>query len=164
MIRQPLALIWAMDPAGLIGKDGGLPWRIREDLQHFKRTTLGHTIIMGRRTWESLGKVLPGRRNLVVSSSGTLKVPGGRVVHSLDEALAFAAAVSDELPFVIGGVMLYAEALERATRLFLTEVHERHEGDTWFPRWDRSEWREVARAPGVQVDFVELERAAEAAS
>ncbi|MDB4942442.1 MAG: Dihydrofolate reductase [Labilithrix sp.] len=158
--RLPLSLVVAMADDRAIGKDGQVPWRIPEDLRFFKNVTMGHAIVMGRKTWDEVGRPLPGRRNLVVSRTPGLRLEGAEVFGSLEEAV-MAARASDPEPFVIGGSHLYAAALPIATRLYLTEVHRTVEGaDTFFPPFDRSEWREVERraAETEGVEFVTLER------
>ena len=152
-----LTIIAAVARNGVIGRDGDLPWRLPEDLRHFKRTTSGHPIIMGRATWESIGRPLPRRQNVVVTRQHGYSAPGCSVVHSLDEALALAWA-EDAEPFVIGGAGLYAAALPLASRLVITEVHREVEGDTWFPPFDRAQFREVDRRAGDGVSFVTWER------
>ena len=152
-----LTIIAAVARNGVIGRDGDLPWRLPEDLRHFKRTTSGHPIIMGRATWESIGRPLPRRHNVVVTRQHGYSAPGCSVVHSLDEALALAWA-EDAEPFVIGGAGLYAAALPLASRLVITEVHREVEGDTWFPPFDRAQFREVDRRAGDGVSFVTWER------
>lgn len=143
-MRAPrLTLIAAVARNGVIGRDGGIPWRIPGDLPRFKRITMGHPVIMGRRTWESLGRPLPGRRNLVISRAPDLALPGAEVYPSLRAALD-ACAGSAEV-FVIGGTDAYREALPLAQRLLLTEIDADIEGDAYFPPFDRSHWREVAR-------------------
>jgi dihydrofolate reductase len=147
----PLALIAAVARNGVIGKDGALPWHVSEDLKHFKKTTDGHAIIMGRNTHDSIGRPLPKRRNIVVTrQTGTL-FPGCEAAHSLDEALTLARA-TDTCPFIIGGASLYEEALPLATELHLTTIDEDVEGDTYFPE-DLSEFEEVesrkGQTPGV---------------
>ncbi|MGB5809152.1 MAG: dihydrofolate reductase [Polyangiales bacterium] len=127
----PLALIVAVSRNGVIGRDGALPWHVPEDLKHFKRTTSGHAIIMGRKTFESIGRPLPSRRNIVVSTTVSA-FDGCEAVESLDEAIAL-ARTSDELPFVIGGARLYEEALPLVTEIHLTHIDEDIEGDTHFP-------------------------------
>ncbi|MBL8921956.1 MAG: dihydrofolate reductase [Myxococcaceae bacterium] len=158
MTRQPLGLVVAVARRGAIGKNNALPWRIPEDLRHFKAVTLHHAVIMGRATWESLGKPLVERRNIVVSRT-LREAPGAEVAPSLDAALAL-ARTSDPLPMIIGGARLYAEALPLATRLFLTQIDRDVEADTFFPPWEPSEWREVKREQGQtpEVLFLELER------
>jgi dihydrofolate reductase len=142
-----ISLVVAMDRNGVIGRDNRLPWRLPDELAHFKRVTLGRPIVMGRRTWESLGKALPGRKNIVVSRQHSLAAPGAEVVHSLEEA--WRAAGGAEEACVIGGTMLFAETLPAADVIHLTQVEAEVEGDTWFPPFDRSQWveREVARHP-----------------
>lgn len=155
--RAPLALVVAMARGGVIGKDGDLPWRISEDMRHFKRVTMGHAIIMGRKTHASIGRPLPGRRNIVVSrSAGAFE--GCESATSLEEAIAM-ARTSDGEPRVIGGATIYEQALPLATRIFLTEIQRQFEGDTFF-RFDRAGWREVERREGETdgVEFVVLER------
>ena len=142
---------------GVIGRDGDLPWRLPEDMAHFRRTTLGHAVIMGRKTWESLPKPLAGRHNIVVSRQADYAAPGADVVGSLEAARALVAP-SDDLPFVIGGASLYAQALPNATVVHWTEVDAEPEGDTHFPAWDRRGWVEVDRRPGPGCAFVTLGR------
>jgi dihydrofolate reductase len=150
-------LVAAVAANGIIGAAGGLPWHLPEDLRHFKRLTLGHPVIMGRRTWESLGRALPGRENIVVTARPGYDAPGASVAGSLEAALALCAA--EALAFVIGGSRLFAEALPIAAGLVLTEIHQDFPGDTWFPEYDRSRWRETQReahtaANGLRFDFV----------
>ncbi len=157
---KPLAIVVAVAEGGVIGVDGGLPWKLPEDLRHFKNVTMGHVMIMGRRTWESIGRALPGRTTFVVSRSSALVVPEGvQVFSSFDAALEAAWAIDPE-PRVVGGAAIYAEALPRTTRLYWTEVKQRLSGDTFFPPFDRSAFREVERRPGETdgVEFVTLER------
>jgi dihydrofolate reductase len=134
---------------GVIGRDNSLPWHLPEDLRYFKRTTLGKPIIMGRKTFESIGRPLPGRPNIVVSRSVDLTASGVTVVDSLALALAngqaLAAASGAEELVVIGGAQIYAAALPLASRLYVTEVHAMVEGDTWFPPLDPAHWQEIAR-------------------
>jgi dihydrofolate reductase len=157
--RLPLALVVAVADNGVMGKDGTLPWRIPEDMRHFKKTTMGHAIIMGRRTFEEVNKPLPGRRNIVVSRMAGLTIEGCEVVSSVEAAIALARTTDPE-PHVIGGAGIYAAALPLATKIYLTEVHGTYEGDTFFPSFDRSEWRETERRTGETegVEFVTLER------
>jgi dihydrofolate reductase len=136
--------VCALDRERAIGRDGGLPWHLPDDLKRFKALTLGHPMLMGRRTAESLGRALPKRRNLVLTRSGRVPFEGMEAVASLDEALALAAG--DTL-MVIGGGEVFALALPRAQRLHLTYVDTVVTGaDAWFPEFDVSEWREIARA------------------
>jgi dihydrofolate reductase len=142
----PLALIVAAARNGVIGKDGGLPWHLPEDLKHFKRTTTGHAIIMGRKTHESVGRPLPKRRNIVVTRQPGAQFPGCETANGLDEAIALARA-TDECPFIIGGASLYLAALPLATELHVTTIDEDVEGDTHFLE-DLSEFVEVDRRDG----------------
>ena len=159
-------LLAAVAANGVIGVDGRLPWHLPEDLKHFKRLTLGHPVIMGRKTWESLGKALPGRENIVVSGQPGYQAPGAAVASSLGGALALCAG--EPVAFVIGGERLFAESLPFAAGLVLTEIDRDYDGDTWFPPFDRSQWRETQREAhtaedGVRFDFVLYEKAAPAA-
>ena len=136
-----LELVAALAANGVIGREGQLPWHLPDDLRHFKHLTLGHAIIRGRRTHESLGKALPGRQNIVVSQT-LAAAPHAEVelARSLDEAVVLAAK-SPPPAFVIGGAVLYAAALPRVQVMHLTELEAAVEGDTLFPRFDRSQWR-----------------------
>jgi len=135
------SLIVARAANGIIGKDNGMPWHLPADLAHFKRTTMGRPVIMGRRTWESIGRPLPGRRNVVVTRNTGFLAPGAEVVGSLEDAWRVLAD-ADEV-FVIGGGQLYAETLPGADRVYVTEIGKAIEGDTRFPDLDPSEWRET---------------------
>ena len=156
-----LFLIAAVAQNGVIGAYGKLPWRLPEDLTHFKALTLGHPVIMGRRTWESLKASLPGRENIVVTRIPGYEAPGASVAASLEGALAL--CTGEPVVFVIGGAELYAAALPLADALVLTEIQRDYEGDVRFPAWDRSAWRESQRKPhtatdGTRFDFVLYER------
>ena len=153
----PLALVVAIGDGGVIGKNGELPWRLSEDMRHFKATTMGHAIIMGRKTHASIGRALAGRRNIVISRTAD-GFDGCEVARSLEEAIAL-ARTTDEEPRIIGGAQIYEEALPLVTRIFLTEVHRKLEGDAFF-HLDRSGWRETSRRAGESegVEFVTLER------
>ena len=149
--QAPLALIVAVARNGVIGHEGGLPWHISEDLQHFKKTTSGHAIIMGRKTHDSIGRPLPKRRNIVVTRQADLELPGCERAKSLDEAITL-ARTTDPCPFIIGGASLYEEALPMVTELHVTRIDEDVEGDTYFPD-DLSAFEEVesrrGETPGV---------------
>lgn len=154
MSAAPLhvTLIAAVARNGVIGRDGALPWRIRQDMQHFKSLTAGCPVIMGRRTWDSLpprARPLPGRINIVVTRQAEWRADGAQAVASLDQALVQAATGSRDgsRVFVIGGAELYAQALPLADELELTEVHLDVEGDAWFPTWRRDDFAEVRREP-----------------
>ncbi len=158
-----LSIIVAIARNRVIGRGNRLPWHLPADLRHFKQTTMGHPIIMGRKTYESIGRPLPGRQNIVITRNRNFRAEGCLVVHSLQEALA---AVPDaEEVFIIGGASLYREALPLADRIYLTLVDAEVEGDTVFPELDASEWQEVRRetfAPDEKnpfgYAFVELVR------
>ena len=150
-------LVAAVASNGIIGKSGGMPWRLPEDLKHFKNLTLGHPVIMGRKTWEALGKALPGRENIVVTRQSGYEAPGAAVASSLDAALALCA--DEKVAFVIGGGELYTAALPVASGLVMTEIHRDYDGDARFPPYYRSLWRETQRerhvaADGTKFDFV----------
>ena len=139
-----ISLVVAMARNRVIGKDNALPWRLPADLAHFKRVTMGRPIVMGRRTYESIGKPLPGRKNIVVTRNRDFSAPGCTVVASLEEAWR-AAAGADEV-CVIGGTSLFVESLPLADVIHLTEVEAEVAGDTYFPPFDRAEWRETVVA------------------
>jgi dihydrofolate reductase len=157
--RAPLTIVVAVADNGAIGLRGQLPWRIPEDIKHFKATTMGHAIVMGRKTWDEVGRPLPGRRNIVVTRQAGRAFDGAETAASLDEAIALARR-TDDAPCVIGGSEIFAAALPIATKIVLTEVHRDVEADTFFPPFDRSEWRETSRRRGQteDVEFVTLER------
>lgn len=140
----------------VIGIDNRLPWRLPADLQHFKQLTLGHHILMGRKTWESLPGRLPGRPHVVISRDPAYRAEGAQVVHSLEAALA--ACGDDDEVFFIGGENLYRQALGLAGRLYLTEIQQDFAGDAHFPEFDRALWRESSRecheADGLAYHFV----------
>jgi len=158
-----VSLIAALAENRVIGRDNQLPWRISADLKHFKALTMGKPIVMGRKTWESIGRPLPGRENIVVTRDTAYQAEGCQVVHSIKRALDVAGGV-DEI-MIIGGAGLYQQTLERADRLYLTRVRAEVEGDTWFPEIDPQQWREVAceshpadESNEHDYDFVILER------
>ncbi|MCZ7591204.1 MAG: dihydrofolate reductase [Kiritimatiellae bacterium] len=154
-----VSIVVAIAANGVIGKGGQLPWYISEDLRFFKKVTMGKPIVMGRKTWESIGKPLPGRLNIVVTRQRDFSAPGAIVVHSLAAALEHVS--KEEEVAIIGGAQLYGETIPLADIIHLTEVNASYDGDTFFPKWERSEWREVSRedhagSPGYS--FVRLER------
>jgi dihydrofolate reductase len=159
--RTRVYLVAAVADNGVIGAHGKLPWHLPEDLKHFKQLTLGHPIIMGRRTWQSLGKPLPGRENIVVTRRPGYEATGASIASSVEGAVALCAGES--VAFVIGGAEIYAAALPLADGLVLTEIHKDYAGDTRFPQWDRGAWRVSQKethtgANGVRFDFVLYER------
>ena len=156
-----IALIAAVGENGVIGADGGMPWRLSSDLKRFKAITMGKPIVMGRKTFESIGKALPGRANVVITSLEGFDAPGIRVARSVDDALAVAreiakAAGVDEV-MIIGGAAVYNDTIDRADRLYITHVHAAPDGDTWFPAIDPTIWERVDALP---VDRDEKDSAA----
>ena len=137
-----LSLMVAMGKNRVIGANGAIPWRLPNELQLFKRVTMGHHIIMGRKTWESIGRLLPGRTTVIVTRQTDYAVPGAVVVNSLSSALAYCA--NDSEIFVVGGGELYREALPQADRLYLTVVDASPAGDTRMPDFSAAQWREVS--------------------
>ncbi len=162
-----VAFVVARATNGVIGRDGGLPWRIPADLAHFKRLTVGKPVLMGRRTFDSIGKPLPGRHNIVLTRTPGWSAPGVTVAPNLAEAIAAAGMDPRARPdalMVIGGAAVYAETLPLARRVYLTEVHAEPEGDTVLPAFRPETWAEVERVdhPGVRdtpaYSFVTLDR------
>ena len=144
--RAPrLTLIVAVADNGVIGREGGLPWRLSEDLRRFKQRTLGRPVVMGRKTWESLGKPLPGRTNIVITRRGDYQVDVSGVIVARDLDAAIAAAGDVDEVMIIGGAEIYALALPRADLLELTQVHAIVEGDTVFPALPSADWKEISR-------------------
>jgi dihydrofolate reductase len=157
-----LSLIVAIAKNRVIGFESKMPWHLPAELAYFKRVTTGHPIIMGRKTFDSIGRPLPGRRNIVVSRNKDFIAAGVEVTHSLDAAIALCNA---DNPFVIGGATLYHDALAKASRLYITEIDATPEGDTFFPLLNQHEWKEVSRERRerdekniLDVEFVVLER------
>ncbi|ONI71428.1 diacylglycerol kinase [Kribbella sp. ALI-6-A] len=151
-----VVLIAALGRNRVIGRDNDLPWRIREDLAHFKQLTLGHTLVMGRKTYDSIGRPLPGRRTVVITRQTEWSTPGVEVAHSLDDALKLADGND---VFVAGGGEIYRLALPSADRLELTEVDQSPAGDVTFPELDPTAWTETAREPHDGFSFVSYVRA-----
>ena len=133
-----IAIIVAMDEQRVIGKNNDLPWRLSADLQYFRRITMDKPIIMGRHTHESIGRPLPGRRNIVVTRQADYVADGCEVVHSLDEALALCVQAFEVM--IMGGASLYRQTLPLADRMYITRVHASVDGDTWFPDWHKPDW------------------------
>ena len=161
MTQPAISMIVARSRNHVIGRNNQMPWKISADLQFFKRVTMGHPVIMGRKTWESIGRPLPGRRNIVVSRNAAYEATGGELVGSLDEALNNLS----EIPrvFVIGGEQLFTQAFPKADRLYITEIDmDVDGGDTFFTVPNESDWKEVERTPGSEGDitfsFITLER------
>jgi dihydrofolate reductase len=173
-MRLPLAIVAAIADNGVIGRDNRLIWRLRSDLRRFRDLTWGKPMIMGRKTYDSIGKPLPGRRTVVLTRDRSFAAPGVEVAHGWDQALARADALASEMGTdeisVIGGAEIYALALPGTRRLYLTLVHASPEGDTLFPAYDRSAFRELwrrecAKGPDVEhpFTFLDLERRSSAA-
>ena len=139
-----LTAVVAATENNVIGRDNGMPWHLPADLQHFKAVTLGSPVLMGRKTFEAIGRPLPGRRNLVLTRSPAFSVPGIEVVHSLDDAVGLAGDVPELM--IIGGAALYELALPRTQRVHLTRLHMTLDGDAHFPDLPESQWREVSRS------------------
>ena len=137
------SLIVAMADNNVIGKDNQMPWHLPEDLKYFKRVTMAKPVIMGRKTFESLGKPLPNRTSIIITRNKNYKVEGCIVVHSLKEAIE--AAKVDENPYILGGAEIYKQALDIADKLDLTIVHQTFDADAFFPKIDLNIWKEVAR-------------------
>lgn len=163
-IEPNLSLIAALADNRAIGIENRLPWRLPADLQHFKRITMGKPMVMGRKTWESLPGLLPGRPHLVVTRDPAYRAEGARVVHSLGQALRACDGCGEVM--LVGGAQLYREGLPRASRLYLTYVHASPAADAYFPEFDLSQWREIEREQGLCDDrntiphtFVTLQRA-----
>ncbi|TFW32782.1 dihydrofolate reductase [Massilia horti] len=156
-----LTLVVAMDQQRGIGVDNKLPWHLPEDLAHFKRVTLGHPIIMGRKTFDSIGRPLPKRRNIVVTRNAAWRQEGVEVAASLDQAIAM---VGMEPVSIIGGAQIFSESMSAATRMIVTEIHHTFRCDTFFPPIDPAQWVETARethhseANGYDYAFVTYER------
>lgn len=140
-----ISFVVAMDENRAIGKDNDLPWYLPNDLKHFKKTTMGKPIVMGRKTYESIGKPLPGRENIVVTRDESYKAEGTTIVHSVDEVLKMNA----EEICVIGGSEIFKQFLPVADRLYITEIHHTFDADTYFPELNDDEWKEVSRTAGI---------------
>jgi len=157
-----LSLIVAMDEDRTIGREGGMPWHLPADLKHFKRTTLGKPVIMGRRTYESIGKPLPERRNIVLSRGG-FQAEGVETAYSLEEALEMTETAEETM--IIGGADVFERALPKADRIYLTRIHGHFEGDTHFPPFDHNDWdvesvenRDADADNPFPMTFIELHR------
>ncbi|VVC76850.1 Dihydrofolate reductase [Aquicella siphonis] len=144
MQRPMLSAIAAMSDNRVIGSNNQLPWRLPADLRHFKTLTSGHPILMGRKTYESIGRPLPHRTNIIMTRNAALRIPGCIVVTSFKEALAHAAAEDKREVFIIGGAEIYQQSLPYLDRIYLTIVHENFSGDAFFPELDPKDWKQVA--------------------
>ena len=160
--NKSITLVAAMAGNRAIGLRGAMPWHLPAELAHFKVTTMGKSLVMGRKTWDSIGRALPGRQNIVVTRTADFEAPGCDVANSLEQAIAMAS--SSEV-MVIGGGTLYEQSLPVAQRMVLTHIDCEAEADTWFPEWDSSEWVPVSREHfaadhknGLAYDIVEYQR------
>lgn len=155
MPSKQLSIIVAMAKNRTIGVNNTLPWRCPEDLKHFKALTMAHHMIMGRKTFDSIGKPLPGRTTMVVTRDRDLKIEGCLIAHSLQDAIA--ACATDTETFIVGGAEIYAQSLELADTLYITEIQQDVEGDAHFPEFDKSVWQETAREVRSQTEPQPLE-------
>ncbi|CAH0274705.1 Dihydrofolate reductase [Peribacillus sp. Bi96] len=146
-----ISLIVAMDQNRVIGKNNQLPWHLPADLQYFKKVTMGHPIVMGRKTFESIGRVLPGRENVIVTRNQDFKAEGCVVLHDILQIKTYADN-SDQEVFVIGGAEIFKEILPVTDRLYITEIHETFEGDTFFPLINEKEWDKTSSIQGTMDD------------
>jgi dihydrofolate reductase len=154
-MKPRISLIVAMAKNRTIGVNNSLPWRCPEDLKHFKSLTMGHHMIMGRKTYESIGKPLPGRITVVVSRNLELKIAGCIIAHSLEQAIA--ACLEDDEIFIVGGAEVYAQAMALVDQLYITEIQEHVEGDAHFPKFTLNEWQEESRLKCSQLEPLLLE-------
>jgi dihydrofolate reductase len=149
-MNHTISLVAAMNRDRVIGAEGAMPWHLPNDLRWFKSVTRGKPVIMGRGTWAAIGRALPQRPNLVITRRQDFQAPGASVVHSLEQALDHAAD-HDEI-MIIGGANLFQQTIALADRLYLTVIDAAFDGDTWFPLFDTSEWREIHRADQAADD------------
>ncbi len=138
-----ISIIVATDEQGLIGRENDLPWKLSADLQYFRRITMGKPLIMGRKTHESIGRALPGRKNIVLTNNADYQPEGCTIVHTIDEAVHACGGAQEAM--VMGGSSLYKQFLPLANKLYLTLVHANLTGDTWFPDWDKTQWQQISR-------------------
>ncbi|MCP1123601.1 dihydrofolate reductase [Bacillus sp. 3103sda1] len=143
-----ISLLVAMDKNRLIGKENQLPWHLPADLAYFKKVTMGHPIIMGRKTFESIGRPLPGRTNIILTRNKNYEMEGCEVIHSIDDVQKLDEQMNEEI-FVIGGAEIFKEVLPFADRLYITKIEEVFEGDTFFPEINYDEWKEISVEQGV---------------
>lgn len=159
-----ISLMLAMDENRVIGKDNQLPWHLPADLQYFKKVTMGHPIVMGRKTYESIGRLLPGRENIIITRNTSYQVKGAVMMHNVADIKEYADNCEKEV-FVIGGSEIFSEILPETDKLYITHIHHTFEGDTYFPQIDSSQWRVSTSVKGIvddeniyQHDFIILER------
>jgi dihydrofolate reductase len=147
-----ITLLVAMDKNRVIGKDNDLPWHLPNDLKFFKQKTLNHKIVMGRKTFEAIGRPLPKRENIVMTTNKDFHVEGCRVIHSWDPVLEWNRSTPEEEIFVIGGAQLFNDSLSIADKMYITKIEEEFEGDTFFPSFDLSKWELVHKEKGLKDD------------
>ena len=167
MTPPHLSILVAMAKNRVIGKNNALPWQLPPDLKRFKQLTMGHHIVMGRKTYESIGRPLPGRTSIIITRQTDYQAPGAIVVASIDQALKVSSEGQeiDQEIFVIGGAEIYQQALELCQRIYITEIQQEFDGDTLFPELNQQEWREISREKhrlndggGLEYHFVVLDR------
>lgn len=142
-----VSIIVAMDVNRVIGKDNTLPWRLPAELQYVKRTTMGHPIILGRKNYESIGRPLPGRRNIILTRDPEFQAEGCEIAHSVEEV--YELCKGEEEIFIFGGEQIYKLFLQDVDKLYMTVIHHEFEGDTFFPEIDFSEWNEISKEQGI---------------
>lgn len=145
-----ISFIVAMDENRVIGKNNQLPWHLPEDLKYFKRVTMGHPIVMGRKTFDSIGRPLPGRENIIITRNNEFKNESCTVFHSMEQLLQYCQDHSNEEYFVIGGAEVFKQLISFVDRLYITFINEQFEGDTFFPTIDMNEWELISREQGLQ--------------
>ena len=167
MTPPHVSILVAMAKNRVIGRNNALPWQLPPDLKRFKELTMGHHIVMGRKTYESIGRPLPGRTSVIITRQPDYQVPGAIVVASIDQALKVCSEgkETDQEIFVIGGAEIYHQALELCRRIYITEIQQEFDGDTLFPELNQQEWREISRekhrlndGDGLEYQFVVLDR------
>ncbi|OIK15415.1 dihydrofolate reductase [Bacillus sp. MUM 116] len=144
-----ISFLVAMDGKRVIGKDNQLPWHLPEDLKYFKRVTMGHPIAMGRKTHESIGRVLPGRENIVITRQQNYQAEGCKMFYSVEDFVDYCRKQDEEI-FIIGGAEIFKETFKSADRLYITEIHAEFEGDTYFPEFNTSEWNLISSEKGIK--------------
>lgn len=144
-----ISLLFAMDKNRVIGNNNDLPWHLPADLAYFKRVTMGHAIIMGRKTYESIGRPLPGRENIILTRNKGFEAEGCTVIHTVDDILKLQETTEDEL-FVIGGAQIFEEVLPFTDRMYITHIEAEFEGDTYFPEVDEEDWTVISKEKGIK--------------
>jgi dihydrofolate reductase len=144
-----ISFLWAQDKKGVIGLNNQLPWRLPEDLKYFKNTTMGHAVVMGRKTFESVGRPLPGRKNIILTRDSDFHAEGCLVLHTKNDLLAWAEETGQEI-FITGGAEIFGLFICEADRLYVTRIEENFEGDTYFPILDWTEWTLVSNEKGIR--------------